>query len=304
MKKKAIFLMGPTATGKTNLAILLSKKFPIEIISVDSAMIYKGMDIGTGKPSKEELQIAPHKLIDIILPNESYSVANFCNDAYALMEKAILQNKIPLLVGGTMMYFNALQFGLSDLPKADKSLRIEIEKEIEEKGMHYMHEKLIKLDPKVASKIHKNDRQRIQRALEVIFTSGKKMSDFFSDSEKKLKNWEIKNIVIFPLERKILHQRIEDRFYQMLEQGFVDEVVMLKEKFSLTKDMPSMRCVGYRQIFNYLAGEYGADEMAARSIFATRQLAKRQYTWLKKWKDLKVYDSEDDKLLEKISEYF
>ena len=298
--KKVIFLMGPTAAGKTNAVIELAKIMPIDIISVDSSMIYKGMDIGTGKPSKEELQVAPHKLIDIIEPNQSYSAADFCNDAVKLVEKSFKNERLPILVGGTMMYFNALKKGISPLPSADKEIRSKLYKEIEQHGLHYLHKKLESLDPISAKRINPNDSQRIQRALEVIEITGKTMGELFVNNKSFIEGWDIKEFAIAPSNREILHYRIKLRFEQMLKDGFVNEVEELVKKYSLSLDFPSLRSVGYRQIYNYLQGNCTYEEMIEKALAATRQLAKRQYTWLRSFNNIEWLDSESKNIIENI----
>lgn len=300
IEKKAIFIMGPTASGKTALAMELAKKYSIEIISVDSSMIYKGMDIGTGKPTREELNLAPHKLIDILEPNQSYSVADFCDHAVAQMEKALDSNKIPVLVGGTMMYFNALKNGLSKLPSADPKLREDLLEEAESCGWQHMHERLKELDPIAANRINPNDPQRIQRALEVNLITSKPMHESFEFTENKLKDWNIKQIAIMPVVREDLHKNIAVRFNKMLDMGFIKEVKNLVEKYHLNLDYPSLRSVGYRQIYNYLNNEYNFDTMVEKSLAATRQLAKRQYTWLRPWKDMEIFDIVSDDVTNQI----
>lgn len=292
--------MGPTAAGKTDIAISLAKKFPIEIISVDSAMIYKDMDIGTGKPTKEELKIAPHHLIDIISPEDSYSVADFCDDCVKIMDTAIINNKIPVLVGGTMMYYKALQHGLSKLPSSTPELRHKLTEELNSNGIQHMYEKLQKLDPVSAKRINTNDTQRILRALEVNILTNKTMDNFFETNVKKLDGWAIKNIAILPSSRQILHESIKERFLKMLEIGFVEEVIELRKKYNLSSDLPSVRSIGYRQVFNYLDNEYDYEVMVEKATASTRQLAKRQYTWLRSWENLTVFDPFDDQIAKKI----
>lgn len=303
-QKQAIFLMGPTASGKTDLVIKLAKRTPIKIISVDSSMIYQGMDIGTGKPTLDELNQAPHYLIDIIKPNETYSVANFCNNAVELMQEASLENRLPVLVGGTMMYFNALINGLSTLPNANKEIRNTISQEAEIKGWNFIHEKLTKLDPESGARIHPNDTQRIQRAYEVNLITNKTMKDSFKDKPNFLADWKIKSVALAPNSREILHDRIAKRFYKMLELGFIPEVESLIKQYNIDLNYPAMRSVGYRQILNYLKGEYSFDVMQEKAIAATRQLAKRQFTWLKSWKNLEWLDVNNDQLLQSFTPYF
>ncbi|MFQ1015244.1 tRNA (adenosine(37)-N6)-dimethylallyltransferase MiaA [Avibacterium paragallinarum] len=282
-KPCAIFLMGPTASGKTDLAIKLHQRFPVEIISVDSALIYRGMDIGTAKPNAEELAQAPHRLIDIKDPSESYSAANFRQDALREMADITQQGKIPLLVGGTMLYYKALLEGLSPLPAADEGLRQEIEQKAEEIGWNGLHQELAKIDPVSAQRINPNDSQRINRALEVFYLTGKSLTELTEQKGEALP-YDISQFAIAPQERQVLHQRIEQRFHIMIEQGFQQEVEKLYQRGDLHADLPSIRCVGYRQMWEFLQGEYDHQEMVFRGICATRQLAKRQITWLRGWK--------------------
>lgn len=287
----AIFLMGPTASGKTAATIALNQAFPLEIISVDSALVYRGMDIGTAKPDSETLRQAPHHLIDLITPLEQYSAAQFSKDALALMHEATAQGRIPLLVGGTMLYFNALQHGLSQLPEADQHVRAEIEAEAAKLGWSAMHAQLAGIDPAVAAKIQPNDSQRIERALEVYRVSGQSMSALRAQSSKHVLPFNILKIALVPSERAVLHQRIADRFKQMLEHGFVEEVQSLLAQYpQLTAESPSMRCVGYRQTLAYLDGEIDLKTLGEQGVYATRQLAKRQLTWLRGMGDVQTLD--------------
>ncbi len=285
-----IFLMGPTASGKTDLAIEIVQELPCDIISVDSALIYRGMDIGTAKPSAEELQQAPHRLIDICDPIESYSAARFRQDALREIEQIHALGRIPLLVGGTMLYFRALQYGLSELPDADPSVRSRLNAEMQESGLEAMHTRLRQVDPHAAERINPNDPQRIQRALEVYEITGTPLSELQrNDGEPKLPFRVIK-LVRAPADRALLHTRIAQRFHKMLECGFEDEVRNLLLKWDLDHDMPSMRLVGYRQMLRYLLGDYSYDQMAEKGIIATRQLAKRQFTWLRSERDANWLD--------------
>ena len=279
----AIFLMGPTASGKTDLAVRLRRRLPVEVISVDSALIYRGMDIGTAKPSKQELTHAPHRLIDILDPAESYSAMNFREDARREMAEITAQGKIPLLVGGTMLYYKALIEGLSPLPSADDALRAEIEEKATKFGWDALHERLREIDPIAAQRINPNDSQRINRALEVYYLTGKSLTELTEQKGEALP-YHFLQFAIAPQERQILHQRIAQRFHQMIEAGFQAEVERLYRRSDLHPDLPSIRCVGYRQMWEYLRGDYDRDEMIFRSICATRQLAKRQITWLRGWK--------------------
>ncbi|TYB17952.1 tRNA (adenosine(37)-N6)-dimethylallyltransferase MiaA [Aggregatibacter actinomycetemcomitans] len=282
-KSLAIFLMGPTASGKTDLAIQLRQHLPVEVISVDSALIYRGMDIGTAKPSKAELALAPHRLIDICDPAESYSAANFRTDALREMQNITSLGKIPLLVGGTMLYYKALLEGLSPLPSADEKVRSEIEAKAERIGWAALHQELNKIDPISAQRINPNDSQRINRALEVFYLSGKTLTELTEQKGDALP-YEILQFAIAPEQRDLLHQRIEQRFHKMIELGFQQEVEKLYRRADLHENLPSIRCVGYRQMWEYLRGDYSHDEMVFRGICATRQLAKRQITWLRGWK--------------------
>lgn len=279
-KPTAIFIMGPTASGKTDLAIALHEHLPVELISVDSAMVYRGMDIGTAKPGPEELARAPHRLIDICDPAESYSAARFREDALREMQSITGSGRIPLLVGGTMLYFRALQYGLSDLPPASPGIRARLEAELAERGLAALHARLAKVDPVAAQRIHRNDPQRTLRALEVWESSGRPLSELQARDGETMPYRALK-LVRSPASRAELHERIGRRFEQMLEQGFVAEVEGLVARGDLDPDMPSMRSVGYRQVWAWLRGEYDRDEMLARGKAATRQLAKRQLTWLR-----------------------
>jgi tRNA dimethylallyltransferase len=282
MPKTIFCLMGPTASGKTALASELIHIFPFEIISVDSAMIYREMNIGTAKPSAQELALAPHHLIDILDPSESYSAAQFCKEVSLLCETIYKRHKFPLLVGGTMMYFNALQQGLSPLPQADENLRAVLTQQAELYGWHSMHQQLAQVDPQSARTIHPNDTQRIQRALEVYQLTGKPLSLFWSEQKGNEKHAFV-NLILQPEDRAWLHARIAQRFDEMLEQGFVYEVAQLLQKWQLTSTCPAMRCVGYRQVIDYLAGDFDYESLRNKGIAATRQLAKRQLTWLRTW---------------------
>lgn len=286
-----LFLMGPTASGKTELAIRLRQQYPVEIISVDSALIYKGMDIGTAKPDAEELALAPHRLIDILDPAESYSAADFRRDALNEIAKIHSEGKIPLLVGGTMLYFKALLQGLSPLPAANPEIRAQIEKESQEKGWQALHNELKQIDPVSAERIHPNDPQRLSRALEVYRISGKSLTELTETKGEPLP-FRVKQFAVAPKDRALLHKRIELRFEKMIQAGFEDEVKALYAREDLHPDLPSIRCVGYRQMWEYLDGESTLDDAIFRGICATRQLAKRQITWLRSWDDLVWLDSE------------
>jgi len=278
-------LMGPTASGKTALACELIQHFPFEIISIDSAMIYRGMDIGTAKPDATTLAAAPHHLIDIIDPPESYSAARCCEDVIACCRAVVRRGKIPFLVGGTMMYFRALQQGLSQLPEADESMRIALLQRAEHEGWDFMHQWLTTLDPISAARIHPHDTQRIQRALEVCQLTGKPLSALTAGDRPSGGEFNYINLLITPEDRGWLHDRIALRFKAMLAEGLIDESQQLIRQWSLTASHPAMRCVGYRQVFEYLQGEYDRAALVDRGIAATRQLAKRQLTWLRHWQD-------------------
>ncbi|WP_420535026.1 tRNA (adenosine(37)-N6)-dimethylallyltransferase MiaA [Actinobacillus porcinus] len=301
----AIFLMGPTASGKTDLAIQLRQHLPVEVISVDSALIYKGMDIGTAKPGKEELALAPHRLIDILDPAESYSAMNFREDALREMTEISAQGKIPLLVGGTMLYYKALIDGLSPLPNADEKVRSEIEAKAELVGWAELHKALEKIDPVSAARINPNDSQRINRALEVFYLTGKSLTELTEQKGEGLP-YNVLQFAIAPEDRAILHERIELRFHKMMELGFKAEVEKLFARPDLHLDLPSIRCVGYRQMWEHLQGQYDLDEAVYRGICATRQLAKRQITWLRGWKTpiTRLDSLKNEQNLKKITQAF
>ncbi|EPE38001.1 tRNA dimethylallyltransferase [Candidatus Photodesmus katoptron] len=287
-----IFLMGPTASGKTTLSIKISKKIPVEIISVDSGLIYKGMDIGTAKPSSETLEKIPHKLIDIRDPNERYSVADFYYDAMYAIHQTIKNGKVPLLVGGTMFYYRSLIKGLSFTPASDLKIRSQIKQEALNLGCASLHKQLKKIDPISANRIHCNDLQRLSRALEIYRISGKTLTEY---SRYKYRNFpfHVKQFALAPNEKDNLHHRIEVRFHNMIKNGFENEVKALHSRNDLHLDLPSIRCVGYRQIWDYLNGNLSLDEAIFRGICATRRLAKRQMTWLRSWCDLTWLNSEN-----------
>ncbi len=287
----AICLMGPTASGKTALAIEFVQNYPCEIISVDSAQIYRGMDIGTGKPDAETLARAPHHLLDILDPAEAYSAADFRQDALALIREIRSRGNLPLLVGGTMLYFKVLRDGLAAMPVADADVRDTIEAQAQAEGWVAIHAELAKVDPESAARIHPNDPQRLQRALEVYRVTGKTLSELHAEEAAQCEQdrrapFDFVFCAIQPRDRSVLHGKIAERFRQMLADGFVDEVRTLKERGDLNLSMPSMRSVGYKQVWQYLEGELTYEEMVDRSIIATRQLAKRQLTWLRSWEKL------------------
>jgi tRNA dimethylallyltransferase len=282
--------MGPTAAGKTGLAVELVKQFPLEIISVDSALVYRGMDIGTAKPDAQTLAAAPHRLIDICDPTEAYSAARFSDDARQEIGEINRAGKYPLLVGGTMLYYRALLEGLSKLPQADPETRARIEARAAIEGWPALHEELSKLDPEAAGRINPNDPQRIQRSLEVIELTGQRMSELQAATAPTEEHYQPLKLVICPDERKVLHERIAGRFQMMLDEGFVDEVRVLRKIEGIHAALPSMRAVGYRQCWQWLEGTLKADEWQEKAIAATRQLAKRQLTWLRREKQALWYD--------------
>ncbi|CUX96557.1 tRNA (adenosine(37)-N6)-dimethylallyltransferase MiaA [Candidatus Doolittlea endobia] len=306
-RPQAIFLMGPTASGKTALAIVSHQHLPVEIISVDSALIYRGMDIGTAKPSANELARVPHRLINIRDPSEVYSAEDFRLDALKAMKEITNAGRIPLLVGGTMLYFKVLLEGLSPLPSADPEVRAHIEREAETVGWQALHRKLQQIDPIAANRIHPNDLQRLSRALEVFFISGHTLTELMKISGETLK-YLVHQFAIAPLDRALLNQRITQRFHQMLVAGFEHEVSALFKRNDLHKDMPSMRCVGYRQMWSYLANRTDYDDMVFSGISATRHLAKRQMTWLRRWCNIHWLDSNApaaslDRILQVVRSY-
>jgi tRNA dimethylallyltransferase len=285
--QKVICLMGPTASGKTDLALSWARTGEYEIISVDSAMVYRGMDIGTAKPDKAILQSVPHHLVDICDPSDAYSAADFCRDATHEIKAIIARGKIPLLVGGTMMYFRALQFGLAELPAADAILRQQIDNEALEKGWQALHDELGAIDPEAAARIHPNDPQRLSRALEVYRLTGKPMSELLKETASS-REFEFENRALMPEDRATLHKNILKRTEKMFADGFVNEVRALYERGDLSSDLPSMRSVGYRQVWAYLAGDLLFEDLIDKISIATRQLAKRQFTWLRRWPDLQI----------------
>ncbi|GLR11729.1 tRNA dimethylallyltransferase [Chitinimonas prasina] len=279
----AIFLMGPTASGKTALAVELAQRLPVELISVDSALVYRDMDIGTAKPDAATLVVAPHHLIDIISPLETYSAAQFRHDALQLMAEITARGKVPLLVGGTMLYFNALQHGLHDLPSAEPAIRQQLEADAAAQGWPAMHARLQQIDPATAARLAPNDSQRIGRALEIFLASGRTMAALLAEQRQvEPLPYTLTRLALMPPDRAELHARIALRFEQMLKEGLIDEVAGLRRQYpELEPEMPSMRCVGYRQTWDYLEGRLDYKELCERGIYATRQLAKRQITWLR-----------------------
>ena len=302
-RKPDVFcLMGPTASGKTALAVELVQRFPFEIISVDSAQVYRGMDIGSGKPDAEILKIAPHRLIDINDPSDPYSAADFRRDALEHIEDIVSQQRVPLLVGGTMLYFRILRDGLAQLPEADPRVRAEIEKLGETEGWENVHRRLAEVDPESARRIHPNDPQRLQRALEVFRLTGRTMTELHREgqamlAENKSLPFNLHFMAIQPEQRDVLHALIKQRFKQMLQAGLVEEVEVLYKRDDLSPTLPSIKSVGYRQVWQYLSGELSYDEMLERGIIATRQLAKRQFTWLRSWPELHDVGSDKNKFL-------
>ncbi|MDH5358065.1 MAG: tRNA (adenosine(37)-N6)-dimethylallyltransferase MiaA [Gammaproteobacteria bacterium] len=282
--------MGPTAAGKTDLALEIAKQCPVEIISVDSALVYRGMDIGTAKPDKALLQQFPHHLVDIIDPTESYSVGKFRDDARQLMADITARGKVPLLVGGTMLYFKALQHGLASLPSADPEIRKRLETEANQQGLNQLHARLVEIDPISAARIHSNDPQRLLRALEVFEITGKSMTELTQVNQASLP-YTVTKVILSPFERSVLHQRIEKRYQDMMVNGFIDEVKVLFERGDCHSNLPSIRAVGYRQAWSYLSGEYDQKTLVEKAVIATRQMAKRQLTWLRAQEDGIWFDS-------------
>ncbi len=299
MIQSVVTLRGPTASGKTDLAIDLSDRLPIEIVSVDSVMVYRGLNIGSAKPDQKILNNYPHHLIDICDPSVNYSLGDFYEDANEAIKFIHSKERIPMLVGGTMMYFNTLTKGLSDLPSSDQAIRKKLEDEADEIGWPELHKRLSKIDPVSGEKIEANDKQRIQRALEVYELSGKPLSSFFSDNRKK-SDYEFFNISLFPDDREILYKRIEDRFDQMLDHGLVDEVSALLNRPDLSSSHNSMKSIGYKEVCAHLEGKQTLIEAKEKSILATRRLAKRQLTWLRSLDDSQKINTFDNDLNKKL----
>ena len=287
--------MGPTASGKTELAIEIAKQLPTDLISVDSALVYKGMDIGTAKPDAETLARYPHKLVDIRDPADAYSAADFVDDALIAIDTAHQQGRVPILVGGSMLYFKALFEGLDDLPAANAQIRAEIEKRAEREGWPALHAELQKVDPATAARLHPHHNQRIQRALEVYRLTGKSMTEIHAQQQqqKLSKKFDVRQLAIMPSDRKILHERIKNRLDAMFKAGFVDEVRAMYERNDLHGELPSVRAVGYRQLWSYFDSEYDIEEAQFRALVATRNLAKRQLTWLRSWPKLTILYTDD-----------
>ncbi|MGO2878560.1 MAG: tRNA (adenosine(37)-N6)-dimethylallyltransferase MiaA [Halomonas sp.] len=299
----AIFLMGPTAAGKTDTAIALHERLGHELISVDSAMVYRGMNIGSAKPSAAELARAPHRLIDLRDPAEPYSAADFREDALSEMRQISAAGKVPLLVGGTMLYYKRLVEGVANMPAADPAIREQLAKQRESEGLESLHKKLMDVDPVSAQRIHPNDPQRLMRALEVYYASGRSMSELWGEQQPEPFPWRVLSIALAPDDRRVLHARIEKRFAAMLEEGLIDEVAALKKRSDLHLELPAMKSVGYRQVWEYLNGEYDYAVLKERGVIATRQLAKRQLTWLRSWSNLTWIDSQQLDVVDKTLKF-
>ena len=296
----AILLMGPTASGKTGVALELARRFPVEIVSVDSALVYRHMDIGTAKPDLDTRLRATHHLIDIIDPTENYSAAQFRDDALEVMVDIIARDRVPLLTGGTMLYFKALREGLSDLPAANEATRMVIDAMAADVGWPAIHRELDRIDPITAQRLDPNDSQRIQRAMEIFYLTGKPMSELIATGKPAQLPYRLISLALVPGNRSVLHQRIAERFELMLELGLINEVRELRESYNLKPDLPSMRCVGYRQVWQYLDGDYSLGALREKAVAATRQLAKRQLTWLRATTDVREFDCLAQDLHEQI----
>jgi len=296
----AIFLMGPTAAGKTDTAMALHERLGHELISVDSAMVYRGMDIGSAKPSTAELARAPHHLIDIRDPAEPYSAADFREDAIELMRQISAAGRVPLLVGGTMLYYKRLIEGVANLPSADPVIRQQLETQWQYEGLESLHKRLAEVDAVSAQRIHPNDPQRLIRALEVYYASGRPMSELWAEQQPETFPWRVLSIALAPSDRGLLHQRIAKRFELMMDEGLINEATALKKRNDLHLGLPAMKSVGYRQVWEYLEGEYDYATLVERGIIATRQLAKRQLTWLRSWPSLEWVDSQRPDALDKV----
>ncbi|MBK6402790.1 MAG: tRNA (adenosine(37)-N6)-dimethylallyltransferase MiaA [Rhodocyclaceae bacterium] len=303
----AILLMGPTASGKTALAFEIADRFPVEIISVDSAQVFRDMAIGTAKPDAATLARYPHRLIDLISPEQSYSAARFRADALAAMAEITAAGRVPLLVGGTMLYFKALREGLADLPDADPAMRARIDAKAAERGWPALHAELAQLDAETAARLAPNDAQRIQRALEIVRATGRPLGEHFAAQRAEPLPYRQLSLALLPSDRAVLHERIAQRFDDMLRDGLVAEVAMLRAKYKLNAGLPSMRCVGYRQVWDMLEGMLPPNELRDRGIFATRQFAKRQITWLRAMMDLVTLDPLDssatEQALKRVAEF-
>jgi tRNA dimethylallyltransferase len=292
----AILLVGPTASGKTSLALAAAARFPVEIVSVDSAQVFIDMDIGTAKPDAATRERVPHHLIDVVTPEQRYSAARFRADAIAAMADITARGRVPLLTGGTMLYVKALRAGLADLPEADPALRAQIDAEAAARGWQALHAELARLDPATAARLQPADAQRIQRALEVLRLTGRCLGDFFEAQAEAALPYRLLPLALVPSDRAWLHARIAQRFDEMLAAGLVAEVEELRAKYRLHAELPSMRCVGYRQVWEMLEGTLSAAELRDRGIYATRQLAKRQLTWLRSMDDIEIHDCLDPEL--------
>lgn len=303
MQTPVLCIMGPTGSGKTRLAMELVQALPCDIISVDSAMVYRGLDIGTAKPSKAEQEGAPHQLIDICDPLEPYSAGQFCRDCEREITRSHAAQRIPLLVGGTMLYFRALQQGLSPLPPADKQIRQRLMSEAEQKGWQALHNRLSSLDPQAASEVSPNDSQRIVRALEIYELTGIARSEFWEKQQASVSPYTFINLALIPEDREFLQSLLEKRFKHMLAIGLVDEVAALRARGDLHSDLPAIRSVGYRQVWSYLENQLKADEMSTQAIIATRQLAKRQLTWLRSWPDMTAFNCFNPKIFPQTLEF-
>jgi tRNA dimethylallyltransferase len=297
---RATCLLGPTASGKSRLAMQLAVRFPVEIVSVDSGQVYRGMDIGTAKPSPAERAAVPHHLIDIVDPTESYSAGRFRADAIAAVADILARGKVPLLVGGTMLYYRSLVQGMDELPAADPAIRASLDAEAASKGWPALHEELARVDPRTAARLSPNDSQRIQRALEVYRATGTPLSDLHT-APRAVLPFDLKAYALVPADRAALHRRIAQRFDAMLAAGLVAEVEALRERYRLHAALPSMRCVGYRQVWEHLEGAYDRKALREKGIIATRQLAKRQLTWLRSLPDLELLDPEAPEVAEKLA---
>ncbi|MFT7235547.1 MAG: tRNA dimethylallyltransferase [Methylophagaceae bacterium] len=282
--------MGPTAAGKTDLALQLVSSYPAEIISVDSALVYRGMDIGTAKPSPSLLAKYPHHLVNIIEPTQHYSVGDFRRDALILMADITNRGRIPVLVGGTMLYFKALQQGLADLPVADKAIRARLNQQIAQGGLKSLHNRLMQVDPVSAKRIHQNDPQRLQRALEVYEITGKSLTELTQSSQSEIP-YRLTKVIVSPFDRSVLHARIAKRYQVMMANGFLEEVNALYQDKDCHTALPAIRAVGYRQLWRHLSDEYDLDEAIEKAIIATRQMAKRQLTWLRAQEDGTWFDT-------------
>lgn len=299
---KAILLMGPTASGKTAVAMALAQRFPVELISVDSAQVFRDMNIGTAKPDAATLREFPHHLIDLISPEDAYSAARFRHDALEAMAKITARGKIPLLVGGTMLYFKALLEGLAELPKACPETRADIDAQANALGWPAVHAELAKVDPVTAARLHPTDAQRVQRALEIYRLSGRPMSELLDEGQKQAPTYDYLSLGLLPSERSVLHARIAERFDAMLAAGLEYEVSELRQNYQLTADLPSMRCVGYRQVWEAQDGTSPRSEMRDRGIYATRQLAKRQITWIGNTLKPEIFDCLSPGLLQQVEQ--